>query len=284
MCDAVTVLGSRHGLLIDPVSQECGIIKFSRFTDLPRFHIRAGLRIGGRRYMLPLCPEGGNLSFHDQRTTPCTLVLTGIHAESCLKIRLTLITPFRPRDPVFSTTPVLGFRLEVSRIPGQFRWDRKTIEDGTEFDIFLAFAGDGLQIEDSGPDCLDMLFQSQRIDWPLESGRKDFDYCTHPHRDRFVVTRGEKRGTCFVSSGVLADDVHAVIEGGWAAFEEAVLSVADSRCPFRYAGTYDGLDDVCDWIRANPTALFENAARVDSLIAANNCSSSVNHLLAYSLH
>ncbi len=42
MCDAIAVLGSRHGLMINPRGRHCGIIRFDRFEELPRLDLRAG--------------------------------------------------------------------------------------------------------------------------------------------------------------------------------------------------------------------------------------------------
>jgi len=59
MCDALSVLGSRHGLLIDPIAKKCGIIRYDRFEALPELQLKAGVSIKGREFLLPLCAEGG---------------------------------------------------------------------------------------------------------------------------------------------------------------------------------------------------------------------------------
>ena len=57
MCDALSVLGSRHGLLVNPIARECGIVRFDRWDALCKLHVRAGAVIEGREVVFPLCPE-----------------------------------------------------------------------------------------------------------------------------------------------------------------------------------------------------------------------------------
>ena len=97
MCDAVSVLGSRHGILWNPAGRHAGIVRFDLFERMPKFDLRAGAVIDGVEYVFPLCAGGKLFDFFDQRTTPCTMSLTGIHAASGVKVRLTVATPFRPR-------------------------------------------------------------------------------------------------------------------------------------------------------------------------------------------
>ena len=104
MCDALSVLGSRHGLVMDPLRRECGIVRFDRFTELPRLHLRAGARIAGREIVFPLTPDGETFAFLDQRMSPCTMALIGIDPQSGVKVKLTIVTPFRPLDAAFSTS------------------------------------------------------------------------------------------------------------------------------------------------------------------------------------
>ncbi|MCF7837344.1 MAG: hypothetical protein K9N49_01815 [Candidatus Marinimicrobia bacterium] len=123
MADAVTVLGGRHGLLWDAPGRRVQLIRNGPFDALPEMELCAGVRIGDREWMLPLTPRGERFAFHDQRLTPCTMTLYGLLPRELLKVKLTAITPFRPRDADFSTTPVLGLRLEVARLGGHYRWE-----------------------------------------------------------------------------------------------------------------------------------------------------------------
>ena len=143
MCDAVTVLGSRHGILFDPIARECGMIRFDTFERLPRFGIRAGILVDGKEHVLPLCSDAKGFAFHDQRISPCSFSLMGIDPTTAIKMKLTVVTPFRPRDATFSTTPVLGIRLQASKLAGQFRWTRREKEIASavlffELDYFYA--------------------------------------------------------------------------------------------------------------------------------------------------
>ncbi|MBT4820081.1 MAG: hypothetical protein HON70_30510 [Lentisphaerae bacterium] len=88
MCDVVCVLGSRHGVLLDPIRRKCGIIRFDRFDCLPELRIRAGVVVDGREIVLPLTPQGPVFRFHDHRMTPCTSVRMGIDPASGIKLRL----------------------------------------------------------------------------------------------------------------------------------------------------------------------------------------------------
>jgi len=42
ICDALAVLGSRHGVLFNPVQKKCGVIRFDKLDRLPEFELRAG--------------------------------------------------------------------------------------------------------------------------------------------------------------------------------------------------------------------------------------------------
>ena len=65
MCDAVSVLGSRHGILWDTTAHECRLIRFDACTDCPRFQLRAGIIINGEEIMLPLAHDGEACAFLD---------------------------------------------------------------------------------------------------------------------------------------------------------------------------------------------------------------------------
>ncbi len=102
MCDAISVLGSRHGLVMDPIHKECSIIRFDKWDThfgkdhgMARFGLRAGVRIEGREYLFPLCKDGGTFSFFDQRLSPCSTSFTGVHDKSAIKVKLEFVTPSR---------------------------------------------------------------------------------------------------------------------------------------------------------------------------------------------
>jgi hypothetical protein len=261
ICDALSVLGSRHGLLWNPLTKDCGIIRSMPFNELPALEIRAGVVIDGQEYLLPLCHDGGNFTFYDQRLSPCTMTLMGIDAGSATKLQLTVVTPFRPRDLDFSTIPVLGLRLSLTRLGGTFRWDPKQV-DLQEAEIFLEFTGAGVAVAPSGDDAVAVTVGEQE--------------------DRLVAMSGERRGTRFVKRVTLGEE--ASLDLAWCTYSAPELEVQGTRHPFWYARSFATLEDVCAWARTNPTALFDNARVVDGLIAQNSCSLSVNHLLAQTLH
>ena len=284
MCDAISVLGSRHGLLMDPIAKRCGIIRFDTFEHLPELHVRAGVRIAGRELLLPLCPEGGSFRFHDQRLTPCSMSLMGIDAASGVKLKLTIVTPFRPRDPVLSTTPVLGLRLEAEKIAGNFRWERQEF-DPDDVEVFVELDGPDITVAESADDALDLLFASVRSSTEEEGCTRSSPHVESlPQRDRVVVLKGQRRGRRIVQAVRFDSPDGPALDLAWCTFSEPVLSVRGERCPFKYAQQYDGLDAVAGWARAHPECVFENAQKVDAVVGRNNCSKSTNNLLAYTLH
>ena len=274
MCDAVSVLGSRHGILWDPRSKECRLIRFDAFTECPRFQLRAGIIIGGEEIILPLASDGATFTFLDQRTSPCTMSIMGIDPGSATKLKLTAVTPFRPRDGAFSTTPVINLRLTAVKLPGTFRWDDITNE-ATEAELFLEITSEDFTIDESRFDALDVTFM-QHI---------DASPAPFPQRDRLVVTQGTRVGKRFTRTITLyTGEPLEALEIAWCTHSAPVLQIHGTCRPFKYIEQFADLDAVADWARAHPSALFENAVQVDGIIAQNNLSPSVNHLLAYSLH
>jgi len=281
-CDAINVLGSRHGLLINPIRKSCGILRFDRFDSLPWLELRAGVRIGDRELVLPLCGEGSGFGFHDQRLTPCTMVLMGVDAASGVKLKLTVATPFRPRDAAFSTIPVLGLRLEAEKIGGNFRWEPKT-EDPESVELFLEFCGADIQVTAEEQDAVTLRFDSVRAS--TENGTRSNPRTeTVPQVDRIVGLTGGLEGTTFRRRVDLDGAERNCLDLAWCIYSNPTLAVHSQLCPFKYAQRFADLAAVCAWARANPTALFDNARKVDGIVAQNNCSKSVNNLLAYTLH
>ncbi|OGV74234.1 MAG: hypothetical protein A3K19_14225 [Lentisphaerae bacterium RIFOXYB12_FULL_65_16] len=283
MCDAVGVLGSRHGLLINPLARKCGVVRFDRFDKLPELHLKVGARIAGRELVLPLTPDGQTFRFHDQRLTPCSMALMGIDAASGVKVKLTALTPFRPRDAAFSTTPVLGLRVEAEKIGGAFRWEKKE-SDPQDVELFVQFSGPGIAVQPEGHDALALRFNSVRSATTPDAGKANPVTQDVPQQDRVLALRGMLRGAEFVQTVAFGTEPTTTLDLAWCTFSAPTLSVQGVMCPFKYTQTFAGLDAVCDWARSNPTALFDNAQNVDGIVGRNNCSKSVNNLLAYTLH
>ena len=77
-------------------------------------------------------------------------------------------------------------------------------------------------------------------------------------------------GACMIRLTVLTRPPH------W----RPVLKVHGQKRPFRYASRFNSLNAVADWARACGSEIFENARKVDGIIAANNLSASIKQLLA----
>jgi hypothetical protein len=257
LCDAVSVLGSRHGVLWNPAARACGIIRWGQFTALPVLELRAGVVIDGQEYVLPLCKDGAGFTFLEQRLTPCTMRLMGVDAASATKTTLTVATPFRPRDLDFSTIPVLGLRLSLEALGGTFRWEAKTVEVD-EVELFVEFVG----ATPDGPDAVALTVDGQQ--------------------DRIIALTGARQGTRLVKRVAVGSGDS--LDLAWCTHSAPVLEVQGATLPFWYARAFASLDDVCAWARQHPTAIFDNAAAVDGRIADNTLSQSTNHLLAQTLH
>lgn len=283
MADAVAVLGSRHGVVIDPAHAQCRIIRFDPFDKAPRFKLAAGAIINGKRYVLPLGGQGERFDFYDQRISPCTISMMAVHATSNVKVKLTIAAPFRPRDTEFSTTPVLDVRLTAEALPGHYRWTKKTVE-ADQVELFLAWEGETLDCVPAGDRDVDMRFESTRRAAAPRNASSSSEVKMEPlaQHDRLVLLSGRRDGCEFrqVSSAAAPAELHVA----WCTWSEPVLEVQQQRVPFRYARKFTGLNVVCDWARANPDAIAANAETVDRIVGDNDCSLSVNNLLAQTLH
>lgn len=281
MCDAISVLGSRHGLVLEPVNHCCRIVRYDGFERMLRFELKAGIVVNGEKVVLPLTAEGKYFDFHDQNMTPCSMSMTGIHADSGVKLKLTIVTPFRPRDPDFSTMPILAIKLEARQISGRFRWRKRTMPVD-KVEVFAEFAGDDIvaRAERNG---LNIEFDSvARIP---SSGEEEAIEKTCGQRDRIVAYGGDisAAGAEFVKTVDLNNP--SPLSLAWCKFDiENGLRIQGADFPFRYTRRFSSLDDVCDFARNNLDQIFENAARVDALIANNTCGEAINKLLAYTLH
>ncbi len=290
MTDAVGVLGGKHGLVFDPARRTCAVVRTDKYSELPELSIRAGAVIGGREIILPLSPDGETFAFCDQRMTPCSMSIMGVDPESQIKIKLTVFTPFRPQDADFSTTPVLHLKLEIEQLQGGFRWEtRKHYLDEAEF--FIEFAGPKIRTEDSGPDSMDLIFNSgawtRRPELPRDMGLFTiYDRSDSPQRDRLVVLSGNKTGNR-VSRKVAIPKTPGEkqsLDIAWCSWQDGGITIRGERCPYRYTALFQDLDAVADWARKNPLAIPDNAAKVDGIVMNNNLDRPFNRLAAYSLH
>jgi hypothetical protein len=278
--DALAVLGSRHGLIFDPMHGACRLLRFDAFAEAPSVQIRAGLRVNGRDHHFPLCPEESRFAFFDQRLSPCSTRFIGIEPQTGLKVTLTFVTPFRPRDADFSTTPVLGVRLQAERLSGNFRWTPVT-EPITSAALFFEVGGEGLTVEPNRESVnLDFASRTARSrDWQTDPGAR-----VVAQKDTLVPLSGRREGCRFWQPLEVDSLATTALEIMWCTHSEPVLQVDGRRRPFRYTRRFASLAEVCEWARHSGRELFANARHVDALIADNNLSASINHLLAQTLH
>lgn len=280
MCDAVAVLGSRHGLIFNPIGGCANIVRFDAFADAVEIEIAAGLVVNGERFVFPLCKDGRRFAFCDQRLEPNVCRWIGIEPATGLKVTLEFATPFRPRDTAFSVTPVLGIRLQAERISGNFRWTPVTSPIGSA-ELFFEIEGKSIEIV-AGGESLDLHFVSgtaRRKDWDRHPSAREV-----PQTDRLIVRSGERSGPGFRQPLDAGEPASRRLEIAWCTFSEAILEVRGQRCPFKYREQFSSLEEVCRWADRHGGEIFANAARVTAAITDNNLSASINHLLAQTLH
>jgi len=276
MCDALSVLGSRHGILVNPIARHVQIIRFDRYEALPVAHLRAGARIGGRELVFPLTPEGELFGFLDQRISPCGIAFIGIDPISGLKVRLSITTPFKPRDAEFSTSPVLALRLEAEWLAGQFRWEPRKVQ-ASEATLFVEISGSALRREETGPDQLDLHFDS-RWNWAESAA-------PIPQHDRWVAVRGRREGSVFTQT-VRAEppSTPQTLDVAWCAYPSPGLQIRGRIAPFRFARRFNGLDAVAAWARTDFDAILGNAQRWKEIVESGPVGQSVHQLMALTLH
>lgn len=281
ICDAVAVLGSRHGLIFDPAGERARMIRFDMFDEGCPVELRAGIRIDGREFLFPFCRGGQRFAFFDQRITPCTSRFIGIEAQRALKVTLTVATPFRPRDRDFSTTPALAIRLEVERLRGNFRWT-PVLEETAAVECFFELLPQEGHLEPGAEGALDFCFRSRLV----RAAHADAASAANlvPQRDRLFSPQAPAEGNGFRIKTDLSEESGSALDVFWCTWSDAVLEVKGRRCPFVYAGRFENLSAVADWCRASGRGIMDNARRVDAVVLDNNLPPSVNRLMAQTLH
>jgi hypothetical protein len=281
IADAISVLGSRHGLILDPIGGNARIIRFDMFHEAAALEIHAGLRIDGREFVFPLCREGQRFGFFDQRITPCTSRLIGIHEDSGIKVSLEFATPFRPKDPAFSTIPIVAARVSVSKISGNFRWHPvKTTPESVE--LFFEVSSREMNIQAAGPDALDASFSSLTLRSSHEKASEPANRL--PQLDHLVAPGAKREGNRFLLEVPIHEFGKRTLDVFWCSHNGPVLEVFGKKHPFLYASRFASLEAVADWARTNGGEIFANAKKVDAIVAGNNLSPSINHLIAQTLH
>jgi len=278
MSDAITVLGSRHGLGINPAGRAATLVRSEIYGEIP-CQIAAGVVVDGRMVVLPLTADGDVFAFCDQDMSPTSMKLTGIDPQTRLKVELTVTGPFHPRDGALSTTPVLDLTLRAWRMASNFRWvNAQPVE--TPVEVFLQITSDRFKPE---------AVTDDEIRWGFDSGRwvdhtRTETKSPAPQADAWVIHSGVVRDGRVVATLDASADQVAEIHVSWCVHSEPMLDVHGKPAPFKYTESFGSLDDVVAWARANPGALRDSARKVDAVFAANNLAPAINHLTAQTIH
>ncbi len=279
-CEPLAALGTRHGIVLDPVHRGIRIARFDRYSRMPLLPLGAGAVIGGKRYIFPLGGRGRPFDFYDMRLSPCTIRWIGIHAAGALKFTLTFVTPFRPRDAEFSTIPILAIRLEVAPLAGHFRWE-PIREYPRTVTLFLEPGGSGFLFQQTSPQSGDLRFDSCLFRQPPQGGEASCEEII-PQLDRFVTPDGHATSNGFQRTVAPASGQALTL--AWCVWNPPLFEVQGRRLPFRYARRFASLDAVAMWAALHTEQLFENARRVDGIIQSHNLGPVFDALLAQTLH
>jgi hypothetical protein len=281
MCDALAVLGSRHGLIFDPIGRACRLVRFDPFELAPRFALRAGVKIDGCDRLFPLCAAESDFDLVDQRTSPCTVRWIGLAGDFGLKVVLAATVPFRPRDLDFSSMPIVHLSLTVEKLPGQFRWIKPTPRPEL-VEIFLEIGEGNLQVSAGrAADELDVEFTSWlRPDNDAQFPRRSMD--ARIQRDTLVAPGADRTARGFRRSVRLDDPVG--LDVFWCAWPGEGPTIDGVACAFWHARQFGSRAAVVAWARDKGGEIRRNALRVDGLVQAHDLGHAVDHLHAYTLH
>jgi xylan 1,4-beta-xylosidase len=282
--DALTVLGSRLGVSIDPVNRKSYLVRHGMHPGIP-LEIHAGVEIDGKTILLPLTSQGNLFEFLDQGSTATTMTLGGIDSNSGLHLKLTIRIPFKPRDAFFSTLPVIMFELEADMLPTNFRWAKRE-KELIEGRMFLQFQGDGFSFSNKGT-WINAQYQSG-VTNPIETGTdeilgEDTEFLSC--NDHLLALEGNFRGTMLENSFKLRPGEKAAsLTLAWCTYDAPVLNVLGQKCRFRYTSDFNNIEQVVSWVKANPQMIRENSIKVDTIIHGHNMGEAVSSLMAQTLH
>lgn len=277
MSDAVTVLGSRHGIFIEPNAEKAYMIRGGCFPGIP-FQLIAGLEIDGKTITLPLSTEEKHFAFHDQDTSPCSMKLTGIDPQTRTKLELTMTSPFQPRNADVSTMPVLDLRLKLSQLTANFRWTgSKKIESPGK--IFLSIQCDDFNCVRTEANSLHFSFQA-----PLHTNRRAEQVDAYSEQNDAIVTHKGTIEEQRITAEYTPDSVEAEIHASWCAYSEKTLRIHGQAVPFKYMDNFANLESVISHVKENPDEVHQNAENVDRILQSADFSSSTHHLMSTTLH
>ncbi|WP_308637870.1 glycoside hydrolase family 52 protein [Paenibacillus silvisoli] len=283
MADALTVLGSRIGIGWDPGRRRATLIRHGHHPGLP-LQLSVGVNYeDGRTVVLPLCADGESFPFIDQEMTACSMSLSGIDPSTGIHVKLIVRIPFRPRDAVFSTTPVVLLDVELKRLEADFRWQGQAQGDvkGTLFLGITAVPAEGFAPEPNG-NRIDIQYASP-VARPKESSGPRELAC----RDRLVL-----EGAAWNSNTGRAESPFTLGKGergtrlsvAWCVYDAPVTHVLGSLCPFKYTERFGSLEEVADWAEHHADEIRLNAERVDGILSRHTLGTAVTHLMAQTLH
>jgi hypothetical protein len=280
--DGIAVLGARHGIAFDPYNRRSYLVRTQLHPGTP-CSIRAGIVVNGREVLFPLCKEGETFSMVEQDMSPTSMGLTGIDPKSGLKVELRFVTPFKPKDEVFSTTPIIDVTMKLKFLDGNFRWEPRTV---TQFvkPSYLFFTLDypAMKLVSREDNLIQMESQTRRL-----RSRRSFAEELDPvaQREAWVIHQGQ--AAQLDTAGVIVpfdDSGSAELHFSWCLHSDPAMSVGDRLIPYRYTQTFPNIDSLVSWSRAHEKALIDNSRIVDAVIGDNNCSDAINNLMSQTLH
>lgn len=293
-CDSISVLGSRHGILFNPVQKNCGLIRFDRYDSLPLFELEAGIQIGEEFYTFPLCNSGIPFDLYDQRISPAKFTLIGIVAKYAIKVTLEAVTPFRPGDAEFSTTPVISFRLSAESMPGQYRWISRQKIDSTP--VLKLRAHSSLFKTDDSTEI------SLSVNPPVGISRKEFSFSGKSYRkkwkekeykevtfnDTLVSPDSVVSDGCF-STSVGCEEGNLRIKKGsfkvyWCAGNADIMEIYGKVAPFYFRKKFPDNNATIDWLIKNGDQIFSNAEELENKYTPEHLSPSLKNLMSLTLH
>ncbi|NQX58642.1 glycoside hydrolase family 52 protein [Paenibacillus qinlingensis] len=287
MGDALTVLGSRLGIGWDPAGHQAYLVRHGNHPGLP-IHLHAGIEIGDRTLSLPLCGDKQSFEFMDQEMTATTMTLSGIDPTTGIHVKLTARIPFRPRDEVFSTVPIVYLDLEVDRLPSSFRWTAQ-YDEIIEGKLFLGFSGEGFKFESQS--------QSRSIEATYDSViLRPFEEDDHSKairsneetiacKDQLAILSGAWDGTNLTAPFSLRKGMEGTkLSLAWCTYDQPLLNVLGTRSPFKYTQSFANLEQVVDWAIQHVEAVKENSIKVDGILSNHSLGDSTSKLLAQTLH
>jgi hypothetical protein len=149
-------------------------------------------------------------------------------------------------------------------------------------ELFFEVSSREMNIQAAGPDALDVSFSSLTLRSSHEKASEPANRL--PQLDRLVAPGAKREGNRFSIEVPIHEFGKRALDVFWCSHNGPVLEVFGKKHPFLYASRFASLEAVADWARTNGGDIFANAKKVDAIVAGNNLSPSINHLMAQTLH